>query len=261
MGGMCSFRPIIGRLATASVLVSVAVTGLSLMTGCQTSSVSRSPAHPRAGTSEIVAIAQAAARRHAVDSALVLGVIAVESGFHPRARSHVGARGLMQLMPKTAASLARRLHWKDPDVTDPAFNVEAGTYYLAYLLRIFEGDEALALAAYNTGPARVKRWWRAGRSLPAYSRRYVAAVRRAKARYGRGAAVPVIVAPEHDRAGLRRLLREKLYGDRPDDALDENARGVRDADARPGGRKNARGARDDRIGRVIRDARGRPQGG
>ncbi|MCK5798521.1 MAG: hypothetical protein KAI47_15120, partial [Deltaproteobacteria bacterium] len=83
------------------------------------------------------------------------------------------------------------------------------------------------------GPARVKRWWRAGRSLPAYSRRYVAAVRRAKARYGRGAVVPAIVVPEHDQAGLRRLLREKLYGDRPDDALDGHARKAGNADDRP----------------------------
>lgn len=179
---------------------------------------SRRPAKAIKTPKDIAALARAAAQRHHVDPTLVLGVIHVESRFNPRARSHVGARGLMQLMPGTAASLAKRLQWPDADPTDPAFNVEAGTYYLAYLLRRFDGDESLALAAYNTGPARVKRWQKRGRSLPAYSRRYVAAVQRARARFGVGAA-PKVEPEEHDRAGLRRLLRQQLYGERPDEPL------------------------------------------
>ena len=156
--------------------------------------------------------------RHGVPESLVLGVIAVESSFDSEACSHVGARGLMQLMPKTAASLARRLGWGDYEITDPEFNVEAGTYYLALLLRMFDGDQALALAAYNTGPARVRRWQRAGKALAGYSQRYVAAVRRAQRRYGEGASIPV-ATELHDQRGLRQLLRRQLYGPRPDAPL------------------------------------------
>lgn len=194
------------------VLAAALIAGLG--SGCASAPKPRRATRPKA----IVALAHDAARRHGVDPDLVVGVIAVESSFRTTARSHVGARGLMQLMPRTAASLARRLKWDDPDPEDPAFNIEAGTYYLAYLLKMFDNDEALALAAYNTGPARVKRWQRRGRPLPRYSRRYVAAVRKAKRRYGGSAPQPP--PPEKDREGLRKLLRDKLYGDRPDEDLD-----------------------------------------
>jgi soluble lytic murein transglycosylase-like protein len=209
------------RSFTAAALCWVVAAALlsGLASGCATGPKLRKNGVGRAaGPKAIVALAHDAARRHGVDPDLVVGVIAVESSFRTTARSHVGARGLMQLMPRTAASLARRLKWSDPDPEDPRFNIEAGTYYLAYLLRIFDNDEALALAAYNTGPARVKRWQRRGRALPRYSRRYVAAVRRAKQRYA--GVAPAAARPEKDRAGLRKLLRDKLYGDRPDESLD-----------------------------------------
>lgn len=162
-----------------------------------------------------------AAARHAVEENLILGVIQVESSFNPEARSHVGARGLMQLMPRTAASLARRLGYDDYEVTDPRFNIDAGTYYLAYLLRIFDGDQSLALAAYNTGPARVKRWQARGRALPAYSRRYVAAVQKARGRFRQRPHMPLPNRRRetHDRAGLRQLLRKQLYGERTDEPI------------------------------------------
>ncbi len=199
----------------------------ALFGGCATTSPVRRAAGPKA----IVALAHDAARRHGVDPDLVVGVIAVESSFRTTARSHVGARGLMQLMPRTAASLARRLKWDDPDPEDPRFNIEAGTYYLAYLLRMFDNDEALALAAFNTGPARVKRWQRRGRALPRYSRRYVAAVRRAKRRYG-GGRLDTAPPPTKDREGLRKLLREKLYGDRPNADLDDGVQAQHPARSR-----------------------------
>ena len=169
---------------------------------------------------------QRSAARFKVQPELVLGVIRVESNFRPTARSRVGARGLMQLMPRTAASLARRLEWEDYDIVDPAFNVEAGTAFLAYLLRAFAGDETLALAAYNTGPARVKRWQRKGRELPAYSKRYAANVLAARDRFvqlglNKGAAD---ARPDSlDRKGLSDLIRDrsKLYGERPDEPLPE----------------------------------------
>lgn len=164
----------------------------------------------------------------------MLGVIDIESSFRCRARSSVGARGPMQLMPRTAASLAKRLHWPDHDIDDPRFNIEAGTYYLAYLLRLFDGNRQLALAAYNTGPTRVRRWVARGRSLPGYSRRYAAAVLAARARFS---AAPVGGEPLHrapdgvaspsatvahrspDRAALRELLRLRLTAYREDEPL------------------------------------------
>lgn len=131
----------------------------------------------------------------------------------------------MQLMPKTAAALARRLGYEDFTITDPLFNVDAGTAYLAYLLKRYDGDSALALAAYNTGPGRVSRWQRRGRALPAYSLRYVAAVQRAQNHYATLANKPglesttdPVAAPpaDLDRKGLRTLLQNELYGDRGD---------------------------------------------
>lgn len=166
-------------------------------------------------------IAKDAAKRHGVDLTLVLGVIQVESSFRPNARSHVGARGLMQLMPKTAASLAEKLNWEDYEITDPEFNIEAGTYYLSYLLKLFDGDERLALAAYNTGQGRVLRWRKKGKKLPAYSLRYVAAVKKARSRFEAGYQ-PKEPKDNHDRDALRRLLRRELYGDRDDETLDLN---------------------------------------
>ena len=99
-----------------------------------------------------------AAKRHQVPEDLVLAVIHVESGFRPDVCSRAGACGLMQLMPRTAASLARRLGHEDYDVEDPAFNIDAGTAYLAYLLKLFKGDKAMALAGYNAGEAAVDKY-------------------------------------------------------------------------------------------------------
>ncbi len=83
---------------------------------------------------------------------LVRAVIAVESCFDPKAVSVVGAQGLMQLMPDTA----RRFGVTHP--FDPLANLEAGTRYLAGLIRRYQGNLRLALAAYNAGPAAVKRY-------------------------------------------------------------------------------------------------------
>ncbi len=104
---------------------------------------------------DVLGAATTAARRYGVERALVLAVIGIESGFRATATSRVGAQGLMQLMPSTAADLG-------VDPTDPRANVDGGTRYLAWLLRIF-GDHRLALAAYNAGPGRVKR---AGNTIP-----------------------------------------------------------------------------------------------
>jgi soluble lytic murein transglycosylase len=107
-----------------------------------------------------------AAQRAAVDPYLVAAVVREESSFHPQARSRVGARGLMQLMPETARPMARArgLPFNNGDLLDdPGANLEMGTAFLARLLREF-GDPRLATAAYNAGPGRVREWWGARRS-------------------------------------------------------------------------------------------------
>jgi soluble lytic murein transglycosylase-like protein len=84
------------------------------------------------------------------DPALVKAVVVNESGFDASATSATGARGLMQLMPDTAASVGVN------DAYDPAQNVAGGTKYLGALIRHFGGNLPLALAAYNAGPAAVE---------------------------------------------------------------------------------------------------------
>ena len=90
-----------------------------------------------------------ASRRHGVPADLIRSVIRWESNFDPRAVSPAGALGLMQLMPGTAAELGVR------NPFDIEQNVRTGTAYMAYLLDRFNGNLALALAAYNCGPTRV----------------------------------------------------------------------------------------------------------
>jgi hypothetical protein len=98
------------------------------------------------------------ARAHGVAPELVASVIAVESNFNPNAVSWRSARGLMQLMPETAARFGVK------QVFDPAQNIEAGTRYLKELLLRYNGDLNLTLAAYNAGPDRVEQY----RAVPPY---------------------------------------------------------------------------------------------
>ena len=86
-----------------------------------------------------------------LDPGLVLEVVRAESNFNPRARSHKGALGLMQLIPATA----RRFGVKDP--FEPVQNLRGGMAYLQWLLRRFDGDLELTLAGYNAGEAAVER--------------------------------------------------------------------------------------------------------
>ena len=93
-----------------------------------------------------------AAVTYQVDPALIKAVIMAESGYNPRAVSPRGARGLMQLMPRTAKSLGVK------DSFDPFHNINGGVKYLRKLLDRFNGDVALALAAYNAGSRYVRKY-------------------------------------------------------------------------------------------------------
>lgn len=93
---------------------------------------------------------EAASRKFGVDSHMIRALIKAESDFDPKAVSKKGAQGLMQLMPETAATL----QIKDP--FDPRQNIQGGTRYFSELLKRFNNDPALALAAYNAGPESVE---------------------------------------------------------------------------------------------------------
>ncbi|NLW59263.1 MAG: lytic transglycosylase domain-containing protein [Firmicutes bacterium] len=95
-----------------------------------------------------------------VDPQLVAALIYVESKFDPKARSTKGARGLMQIMPETAAwvSAQKGLAFQVDDLDRPEVNIPLGVWYLGYLFREFNGDRVLALAAYNAGGEKVKAW-------------------------------------------------------------------------------------------------------
>jgi peptidoglycan lytic transglycosylase len=104
-------------------------------------------------------IRQQAAAKH-LDPALIAAVIFAETKFRPRTSS-TGAEGLMQIEPATArflAHLSGGYAFRISDLATPAINVAYGSYYLRYLLDHYNGDEMLALAAYNGGMANVDRW-------------------------------------------------------------------------------------------------------
>jgi soluble lytic murein transglycosylase-like protein len=102
-----------------------------------------------------------------VAPALVFGLVRQESIFTADIRSRSGAVGLMQLMPATGRQLQRRGRLgARPDLKNPAVNVRLGVTYLHQLLEVFGGDVVLALAAYNAGPARARRWKRDLAPLP-----------------------------------------------------------------------------------------------
>jgi len=109
-----------------------------------------------------------AGTEHNIDADLLASVVRAESGGHVRAVSHAGARGLMQLMPGTASELGVQ------DAFRADQNIAGGTAYLDQLLVRYHDNVALALAAYNAGPAAVDRY----NGIPPYreTRAYVARV-------------------------------------------------------------------------------------
>ena len=124
-------------------------------------------------------LVEAAAARYNVDADLIASVIAVESNFDPKAKSRRNARGLMQLLPQTAARLGVR------NIDDPQENIDAGTRYLRELLQRYNNNLVLALAAYNAGPERVQHYGR----VPPFAET-ISYVRRVKRGYEKSKANP-----------------------------------------------------------------------
>jgi len=132
-------------------------------------------------------IIQEAAALHGVDPDLVKAVIQTESRFDPRARSGAGASGLMQLMPRTAKAVGIE------DPFDPRQNIFGGVKYLSQMMERYNGNTALALAAYNAGPGNVRRH----RGVPPFreTRGYVSKIAKLVADSDAAFSVPVYRAP------------------------------------------------------------------
>lgn len=145
-GGEASFdRAIVAHIAPDEVPepeAAVVETGIST-----TTSFKPLDARPFADLIETVAL------KHGIDPALVHAVVQAESNYRPAARSQVGARGLMQLMPATARDFGVT---SAKTLFDPQANLEAGVQYLKFLLARF--DLTNAIAAYNAGPAAVRKY-------------------------------------------------------------------------------------------------------
>jgi soluble lytic murein transglycosylase-like protein len=107
---------------------------------------------PTSGDRELDLVIMHVGEHEGVDPRLLHAVIWQESKYKNNAVSHVGAQGLMQLMPATAK------RFNCADVTDAESNIEAGTKYLRFLLKRFDGNVTLALAAYNAGEGNVDKY-------------------------------------------------------------------------------------------------------
>jgi soluble lytic murein transglycosylase-like protein len=124
-------------------------------------------------------IIHAASERYRLPPALIAGVIKCESNWKAAAVSKAGARGLMQILPRTARS---EFQIDPEDLWDPNVNIDVGAAYLRILANKYKGDSATTVAAYNAGPGRVD----SGRRLPAETLRYQNCVRRWFNVYKRG---------------------------------------------------------------------------
>jgi soluble lytic murein transglycosylase len=109
-------------------------------------------------------------RLQKLNPAILFGLVRRESAFNEKAYSPAGARGLMQIMPNTGKQIAKNLNerWRGSNsLYDPVINLKYGSYYYQKLLNQFDGNYAIALAAYNAGPDRVKKWLPENETIPA----------------------------------------------------------------------------------------------
>jgi Transglycosylase SLT domain len=149
------------------------------------------PVAPQAVAPPYRELVSAAASRYGVDAELISSVMEVESHFDPKAVSPKNARGLMQLLPQTAARLGVK------DIFDPQQNIEGGTRYLKELLELYNNNLTLALAAYNAGPDKVQKYG----DVPPY-RETVSYVNQVKRKYqkSKSAAAAKTAAPAAPKA-------------------------------------------------------------
>jgi soluble lytic murein transglycosylase len=150
------------RRRTLGALVGIA---LLVVVGVMISRVNHAVNELALPLSHASVIREQAKAKH-LDAALIAAVIYAETKFEPRTSS-AGAEGLMQIEPATAEFLAKLsggYRFTTSDLATPSVNVAYGSYYLRYLLEHYEGDEMLAVAAYNAGLANVDRWVAKARS-------------------------------------------------------------------------------------------------
>ncbi|HEV8433896.1 MAG TPA: transglycosylase SLT domain-containing protein [Thermoanaerobaculia bacterium] len=107
-------------------------------------------------------------QRFGLDPYFVMALILQESYYNPRAKSRVGATGLMQIMPSTGAELGSQLHplFSVKRLTDPDTNIEIGTYYLQHLMSLFNNNPQLVAASFNAGQGNVLKWRRGAPRKP-----------------------------------------------------------------------------------------------
>jgi len=137
----------------------ISVALLAVLVGVTVSEVNRTVSGLALPLSDEGVIREQAAEKH-LDPALIAAVIDAETKFEPR-QSSAGAEGLMQILPATAyflAHLSGGSRFTESDLATPRINVAYGSYYLRYLLNHYDGNEMLAVAAYNAGLANVDGW-------------------------------------------------------------------------------------------------------
>ncbi len=163
--------PLSAKLTAAKPRTSLYMPAESSLTG-------HSRAGMEIGRDGVEKLVRETADRHRMDPALVRAVIETESNWNPKAYSHKGAGGLMQLIPTTAQKYGAY------DLFDPQQNIDAGVKHLKWLLERYNGNLDLALAAYNAGEGAVDRV----HGVPAYreTRNYVQRVQNAYFRPGSG---------------------------------------------------------------------------
>ena len=142
--------------------------------------IKRIPRSLRTGAKKAIPSILYYAEKYQIDPLWVMSIAWAESHFNGRAKSFVGAQGIMQVMPKTQAYLLTLLKVKNhPVMSAYDQNIELGVFYLKKLLRQFNGNYTYATVAYNMGPGWVKRWLRKGRKVGSRHNVYLFKVKRA----------------------------------------------------------------------------------